>query len=342
MKIPEQLRKRWLLAVVALAVVVVAVSVGVAVSRQSQPSVQQNTSQVNGEPTLSLSVPIMASACTLNDTCIVLGSSSGTGTGATLGEVAHQATWQPLSLPQSKTATFQGSSCWESGCIIFGSTIDGDLLWHFNANSNAVTSLTPPTVSPAVEVVSCYAARSCSVIDMGGGNSAPQVYSTSDAGATWSTPISIPFDATGLACTSLERCVATSSSATWRTIDGGMTWKQSSTIGGTLQNPYCSKDICVANDTNTAHDHLWRSTDFGKNWSSTLLTDRTFAFACLSVSHCVAAGQTKDSTGAVTNAVDGGLSELVVNYFPNPITTLACGKSRCVAGGLYSIALFKP
>jgi hypothetical protein len=342
LKLPQQLRKPWLLVVVALVLVAVGVTVGIAINGRSQPSVQQNTSQVNGEPTLSLAVPIMASACTLSDTCIVLGSSSGTGTGATLGEVAHQSIWQTLSLPDSKTATFQGSSCWKNGCFIFGSTIDGDLLWRFNAKSNAVTSLTPPTPSPAVEAVSCFAVKSCSVIDMGGRSSAPQFYSTSDAGTTWSTPISIPFDATGLACTSLERCVATSSSAAWRTFDGGSSWKQSSAIGGTLQNLFCSKEVCVANDTNTAHDHVWRSTDFGKTWSSTLLTDRTFAFACLDVNHCVAAGQTKDSTGAVTNVVDGGLSELTVNYFPNPITTLACGKSRCVAGGLYSVALFKP
>ena len=44
---------------------------------------------VNGEPTLTLTAPIMASVCTLDDTCLVLGSSSGTGQGVTVGQVTR-------------------------------------------------------------------------------------------------------------------------------------------------------------------------------------------------------------------------------------------------------------
>ncbi len=297
---------------------------------------------VNGEPTLTLTAPIMASVCTLDDTCLVLGSSSGTGKGVTVGQVTKGITWKSLNLPHTNSATFQGGSCWKDGCFIYGSTIEGDLLWRFRSTTLALTPLTPPSTSPAVEAVSCFRANSCAIIDMGGGNSAPQFFTTTDAGATWSTPTKIPFDATSLACTTELKCVAASNASTWRTLDGGVNWKESAPTAGTLINLSCFDTNCVADDTNTTHDHVWRSNDFGKSWSSSPLANRTFAFACLTDSHCVSAGQTTNATGAVSTINGSGASDLAVNYFPNPITTMACGSSRCVAGGLYSVALFKP
>ncbi len=272
----------------------------------------------------------------------MLGSSSGTGTGVALGEVARGSTWKSLNIPATNSATFQGGSCWTTGCIIYGSTINGDLLWRFRSATNVVTPLTPPTPSPAVEAVSCFSSNSCAIIDMGGGNSAPQFFTTTNAGATWSTPTKTPFDATSLSCVTELECVATSKASTWRTSDGGTNWKESTFTAGTLINLSCFNTSCVATDTNKAHSHVWRSSDSGKSWNSTALIDKTFAFACLSDSRCVSAGQTSTATGAVSTITGSSISELVVNYFPNPITTLACGKTRCVAGGLYSVALFKP
>jgi hypothetical protein len=308
----------------------------------SSSSSQQNSAGVNGEPTLTLAAPIMASACTLDDTCLVLGSSSGKGTGLTSGQVATGSEWESLSLPKSNSATFSGSSCWHSGCIIYGSTIDGDLLWRYQSGSNTVVALTPPSPSPSVEGLSCYASSSCAVIDMGAGDSATHFYKTTDAGATWSTPVATPFDATGLSCTTSKHCLATSNTSTWSTVDGGVTWTESANPTSGLINLACFGESCVARDSGASHNHYWRTSDFGGTWTSALLSGRNFALACLSANRCVSAGTNHAATGVVTKISGWTLSPLSVSYFPNPITTLACGTTRCVAGGLYSVALFKP
>jgi hypothetical protein len=284
----------------------------------------------------------MASACTSNNTCFVLGSSSGTGTGATSAQVSKGTSWASLDLPHANSPTFQGSSCWNDGCIIFGSSIDGDLLWRFSSTSASVVALASPTISSAVEAVSCFAPNSCAVIDMGGKDSAAQFFLTTDAGVTWTSRVATPFDATSLSCTSSKRCVAASANSTWSTSNSGQTWFQSTPLTGTLTNLSCSLSNCVAKDTGTTHSHLWRSSDFGKTWTASLIAGQTFAFACLNTEHCVSAGQNKVGTGMVTAITGSSFSPLPVSYFPNPITTLACGSSRCVAGGLYSVALFKP
>ncbi len=302
----------------------------------------QNSNEVYGQPTLTLVAPLVASACTLNNTCLVVGSSSGDGTGVTVGEVATGSTWQTLSLPHTNSATFLGSSCWHSGCIIYGLTINGDLLWRYQATTNTVTALTPPSSSPSVEGLSCFATSSCAVIDMGAGDSAPHFYVTTDAGSTWSTPVPTPFDATSLSCTSSQRCLATSTTSTWSTHDGGLTWAQSAHSTGGLINLVCFASSCLARDSGASHNQLWRTSDFGTTWTSTTLNGKNYALACLSADRCVSAGANHAVTGAITRINGSSISAIPVNYFPNPITTLACGTTRCVAGGLYSLALFKP
>jgi hypothetical protein len=308
---------------------------------------------VSGVPSISIAVPLTSVGCTTN-TCVAIGTSTTDAAPMTVGEVrGASGGWKVVGTPvDTSTVDIQGSSCWTDTCMFVGQDASGDVVWRYDASTDSVSPVNAPTGGIAVDAVSCYATLSCATIDDATG-SGPRFETTSDGGATWSTPLALP--QTGdtirsLACSSSMNCIVVVASSNdaigiYATIDGGATWVQRTSSAAaaweTLTSLTCRKLVCVGIAEQQSGWHIVRTATLGRTWSVksafSVAANTAPTFACATLRSCALGGTKDGSTPWLATYIDGALKTQKLKYVPSPILKLACGHKVCAGVGVTTL-----
>jgi len=308
---------------------------------------------VSGVPSISISVPLTSVGCTTN-TCVAIGTSTTDVTPIAVGEVrGASGGWKAIDTPTlSSTVSIQGTSCWSDTCLFVGGDSGGDVIWRYDASTDALSAVAVPTDGISVDAVSCFAPLSCATIDDATG-SGPRFETTADGGDTWSTPVALPQtgdNVRSLACGSSLVCIVAMASSNdavdiYTTLDGGATWtpRTSSATAAweTLTSLTCRKLACVGLAEKTSGWHIVRTTTLGRTWSAkssfSVAATSTPTFACATLTSCALGGTKDGSTPWLATYNDGVLTPQKLQYIPSPILQLACGHKVCAGIGVTTL-----
>jgi hypothetical protein len=314
--------------------------------------------RVNGLPAISISVPLSIVACTTSNSCVTLGTSDLDVNPTSVGEYRPaNGHWTAVTVPSADTSTYvQAASCWTNGCLFVGSQSNGDLVWRYDATSHSFTTEVGPTGASGIEVVSCYASMACAVFDEA--KSGPRFLTTDDAGATWSTPVSVGVPTqdtvTSLSCPSALDCIASFLNASngievYASTDGGATWNLrtgvSTVTWSTLTSLNCTGKKCLGlADLHTGW-RIERTNNFGRSWKKVAsLPSSILDLACTSLQRCVVGGMTNSlaSTPWLATVISGTVETAKLTYVPSPIADVACGSKICAAIGVTTVMTLRP
>ncbi|MGH3732994.1 MAG: hypothetical protein ACRDVC_06415 [Acidimicrobiales bacterium] len=329
-----------------LRVVVVLAAGAVALASCGTIAVAPPPVHLSGTPALSFDVPLTNVACTLNDVCVALGTSSGSSGPTSIAEFSSpHGHWFNLTLPSTQSTLLTTTACSGSQCLVGGSSPGRDLLWLFDSHGSALSALTPPAQGIGVSDAACNT-DVCALIDFGPGG-APRFSLSSNEGTTWSTqPLNFAKgDAvTALTCGTLVNCALGLMTpahvfSLYVTHDGGASWSQSITPRAwvTLTSLACQQRRCIGL-VDTAHASLFvRSTTFGTKWKSTILAHSASALACTTQAHCVVVGQRSDGDPWLAMVHSKVTSNVALRYVPSPLLAVACGSKVCAAIGVTTL-----
>ncbi|MEO9181651.1 MAG: hypothetical protein ABI298_08400 [Acidimicrobiales bacterium] len=313
--------------------------------------------RVGGVPSIGLSVPLSAVACTTTDTCIAVGTSVTSVAPTSVGEFrALTGGWKDIATPSAVESTnIVTSSCWSSGCLFGGQAPSGDVFWLYDATAQTVTAVTSPPNSLGVDGISCYATLSCAVVD-DVKSDAPRFLTTSDGGVTW-TPhgplvMSSSAQVSAFACATALSCMAIGSFQSgvmvYVTNNGGLTWSVRSTLPTStwlqLTSLTCQRTACVGLADLQSGWHVVRTKNFGKSWKRGGSVKTLSYLACTSVEKCVAAGQTNQTSDTpwIATVEASIVTSLRLKYVPSGIISVACGKKICAAIGDTTVMALSP
>jgi len=308
--------------------------------------------RLNGQPSLSISVPLSNVGCTLNDVCIALGTSNASAGPRSAGEFATPTGhWSNLTLPSTAPPAVTSTACFSTQCLLGGSVSGRDLLWRFDATSHTVTIVNPPSGGSGVSALTCKALN-CALVDSSARSSAPRFSFSADDGATWSSPTSVSWASgdviTALSCGEVFDCVVSALTTQHQlqifiTRNDGVTWTQRSTPSSwsTLSSLTCDGLRCVGLATINGTSAIVRTNTFARLWTSASLSHRTNALACVAMSSCVAVGQYATSSPWLATVEGRTTSPARLRYVPTPLLDVACGSKVCAAIG-YTTVLTLP
>jgi len=324
------------------------------------------STEVVGQPSLQISVPLQVAACEGVGRCFAVGT---TGLDTEPTSAAEMTTnsqhWSAIAAPSAPSTILTSAGCWANGCIYAGSNAGGDVIWH-NVNANGISVTSAPTGGLGVTAVSCFATNQCAALDTSA-NGSMRVSFTTNGAASWSAPkvVSAPAGATGLSisCIDAQHCVigesgvmSAGAGAAWvATSDGfattnsgssfptGASWTQLTDLSctttrcvGRLSDSDGHSKVVVANLTGQ-----WFATN--PRWGSHLNVPITLdALACTPALRCVATGSSGDVGAVWVSDASGTWSALSLKYVGNPLTYAACSKSRCVAVNNWTVTAFAP
>ena len=313
---------------------------------------------VTGLPAVSISVPLSTVACTTDNSCVAIGTSNLDVSPTSVGEYrSATGRWTTLTVPVADTSTYiQSSSCWNRGCLFVGSQSGGDLVWNYDATTHSISVAHGPSGAIGIDAISCYATLTCAVFDST--KSGKRFLTTSDGGATWSTPATIAIpdsdSVTSLSCESQLTCVASFESssngiAVYVTNDGGQTWtprSDTSTISwAALTSLDCAGRTCVGLAKLSFGWRVERSDNLGKTWKKVApVRGPIVTMACTTLDRCVVGG-TKNfqtSTPYLATVVSKVVTPVALKYVPSPISDVACGSTICAAIGVTTVMTLRP
>ena len=344
--VPSSAPRRWTAGVIVLTAGLTLAACGTATPRPF--------SGVVGIPSISLTVPLEVVACTTVDSCVALGTSGSDVSPTSTGEVRSAAsTWHVLSVPGAPSSLLTSSACWDRGCLAGGIGPGGDLLWRYLAAPPLVTVVSAPRGGRGIRSLTCYAPRSCALIDTASIVGDARLSFTSDGGDTWSTAESLPWSAgeaiSSVTCRDAEQCLVTGtdaggSAAVESTTNGGATWRTGvvSPTWSTLSSLSCRLDQCRALATSPQGSLGVRSADFGGTWTGTILPAHANALACSSLGHCVLVGQRDPQTPWIARWRGFAFVSPASQYVPSPLVGVACGDTLCAAIGVSTLAVLRP
>jgi hypothetical protein len=302
---------------------------------------------LSGTPALSFDVPLTSVACTLNDVCVALGTSSA-GSGPT--SVAEFSTphgkWLNLTLPSGPSTLLTTTACSGSQCLIGGSRPGSDLLWLFNSHGNSLSALPSPAQGIGVSSLTCNS-LTCAMLDTGPGG-VPRFSVSADEGTTWSTPEPLAFAkgdvVTTFSCGSSVSCALGLMTpahvfALYVTSDAGSTWNEQVTPSSwsTLTSLSCQARRCVGLAATATASLLVRSSTFTRTWKVTKLTHQASALACTPLQQCVVVGQRSDDNPWLAMVRDKKTTAVKLRYVPSPLLAVACGSKLCAAIGITTL-----
>jgi hypothetical protein len=313
--------------------------------------------RVSGVPSISLSVPLSAVACTSSDTCIAVGTSVTSVGPTSVGEVrARTGGWKNIATPSAVSSTnFTTSSCWQSGCLFGGQTPSGDVFWLYDELAQTVSAVTTPPNSLGVDGISCYATLSCAVVD-DVKSDAPRFLTTTDGGVTWTAhaPLVLPSgdQVSAFTCATALSCMVVGSFENGVTVlvtnDGGSTWTVRTTFNTStwsqLTSLTCQRTACVGLADLESGWHLVRTENFGKSWKHGGAVKTLSYLACSSVEKCVVAGQKDQAfdTPWIATVESSTVTPLRLKYVPSGIISVSCGKRICAAIGDTTVMALRP
>ncbi len=302
---------------------------------------------LSGTPALSFEVPLTNVACTLNDVCVALGTSSAGSGPISIAEFSTpHGKWLNLALPSGASTLLTSSACSGSQCLIGGSRPGSDLLWLFDSHGDSLSPLTSPSQGIGVTSLTCNSST-CAMLDTGPGG-VPRFSVSSDVGSTWSTPAPLAFakgDAvTTFSCGSSLSCALGLMTpahvfALYVTSDGGSTWNEQATPSSwtTLMSLSCQARRCVALAVTATKSLLVRSSTSTRTWKETTLKYQASSLACTPLQQCVVVGQHSDDSPWLAMVRNKKATDVKLRYVPSPLLAVACGSKVCAAIGVTTL-----
>lgn len=304
--------------------------------------------RLSGTPAFSISVPLSAVGCTLNDVCLAVGTSSASVGPTSVGEFSTPAgRWLHLTLPTSTSPLITSVACSGSGCLVGGSLPGRDLLWRFADASDALIAATAPPGGIGIEALTCNELN-CALVDTSARDGVPRFSFSADDGLTWTNALSMSWasgDAiTSLSCGAVFDCLVGALSPRHRLVlyvtrDGGATWNKRLTPSAwtTLTSLSCEQLRCVALASTANSSKLIHSSTFARTWSSVSLSQHANALACSTRTSCVVVGQRQNETPWLATVQDGAAVNASLRYVPTPLLNVACGTKLCAAIGVTTV-----
>lgn len=311
------------------------------------PAVVVAPVHLNGTPALRFDVPLSDVACTLNDVCVALGSSSdGSGPTSAAEYSTPHGHWLNLTLPTVPSTLLTTTACSGSECLIGGSRPGSDLLWLFDSHGGALSVLTPPTQGIGVSALTC-STLACALIDTGP-RGIPRFSVSMNDGTTWSTPQPLGFakeDAvTTFSCGSSSACALglmtpQHALSLYVTHDAGASWVQQVTPDSwtTLTSLSCQDRRCVGLAATSSASLLVRTTTFGRKWKTTTLAHPAAALACTPARECIVVGERSNGDAWLATLHDSTTTNVTLRYVPSPLVDVACGSKVCAAIGVTTL-----
>jgi len=193
-------------------------------------------------------------ACPTTTICLATGRDPATSQDVIYRSTNAGVTWEPVA-----TTTLTTSHSYYSGIVCGSATMCIATAWSPGTTSqisqfvqtadDGSTWHTYPTPSGQLVGVSCGSSTHCLAVTQTGGNESPTstVSTSSDAGASWTTAASFDIAVGNVSCTSSTTCWMSGSdvnscclgpptygpSLIFRSVDGGFTWTQLASLGGT-------------------------------------------------------------------------------------------------------------
>ncbi len=296
-----------------------------------------------GRPTLNISVPLSLSACDAIRHCYSVGTTGLDASPSSAGQVATAGHgWRTVAVPSAPSTEMAAASCWNNGCLFGGADSAGDVIWH-TSSPRSITVSGEPTGGRGVSTISCFIPHGCAVVDTDPSGFSRLIF-TSDGGATWTTPLRLPWSqnasALSMHCDNTLDCLivgtlrgtSSSTAVTLQTRDGGRTFASDSFAHwAQLSNLSCFNTNCVAlGSLSDGTGQIVVSTTRGVTWSAARLgPSRSIgAVSCQSASRCVAVG-----AGSARLWVSKGSTWNVraLRYVPDAFTSVSCSTRDCVA-----------
>lgn len=301
---------------------------------------------ITATPTLSINDALTSASCTATS-CIAL-SNSQYGVGEQYSESSKK--WTSLNLPAVAIA-ISATSCWTNGCLIAGNTTTSQFLWKYS--SGFVATVQPPTIFQTIESINCFADNTCAVIGFNPSTSSMEMMYSHDAGATWTSPTSLPaaLSVTGtisMSCDESNNCLVSGASRTgpsallYATHDAGVTWLQRTMNSSwvTLHSLTCSALKCLSAMTDSSgNSYILNTNTYGRIWKKVSSSNSAVtAMACASVSSCVVVGTNKIDGPWLETLHNGVLVLNKLNYVTTPFNDVACLPAKCVVVGNTNVA----
>ena len=256
-----------------------------------------------GVPSLSLSAPLTALACSTTGSCIALGASGGASGPTTAAQIRnHKGIWSALNVPQAPSASIDAASCAVSNCLVGGTRNSGDLLWSVNANNGATTALTGPAGGVVIQDLSCASDSECVAIDQAA-HGLTRISHTTDAGRIWSAPRTLIWASntnTVLDCT--VTCTTLVSNATGSSV----------------------------------------ATQSKLTWKLTPLKFIATSMSCATSVTCLVVGHLASQAAAMAQWKPGAVSNVPLTYVPTSLNSVACAPAVCVAVGVTTTVALRP
>jgi len=305
------------------------------------------TVHLSGTPALSFDVPLTNVACTLNDVCVALGTSSAGSGPISIAEFSTpKGKWLNLTLPSGASTLLTTTACSGSQCLIGGSRPGSDLLWLFDSHGHSLSALASPAQGIGVSSLTCNS-LTCAMLDTGPGG-VPRFSASSDQGSTWSTPVPLAFakgDAvTTFSCGSSLSCALGLMTpahvfALYVTSDAGSTWNEQATPSSwtTLTSLSCQVRRCVGLAATATKSLLVRSSTFTRTWKATTLKYLASSLACTPLQQCVVVGQRSNESPWLALVHDKKTTAVKLRYVPSPLLAVACGSKVCAAIGVTTL-----
>ncbi len=302
---------------------IVVVGAWLALPVGSVPAQADTVSQIWELNYISASYQSMsAAACPSPADCYVGTQSSSVA--AILGTKSGGLTWVSQSVPTT-SATVNGIACTgDSSCIAaVGQTSNGVAsggLWS-TTNGTSWSSQNIPT-SVALNDVACPSTSTCFAV--GTSSSATGVaLGTTDGGSTW-TILTVPPGVgalDGVACTSMQDCIAVGADSIVGTTNGGATWTTQALPIGIVGTPTFNSVACDSSATcyavgSTNSGAVAAKTSGGGVWTNLTLPaglETLRGIACPTAKGCTSVGGNPSSSSWIIATDDGGATSTVEN-----------------------------
>ncbi|NNN03431.1 MAG: hypothetical protein HKL87_05495 [Acidimicrobiaceae bacterium] len=319
---------------------------------------------LSGTPSISINVPLQTVACTGLGSCLAAGANGTSLSPTSVAQVRlPSGHWTPLVAPGATYATLDASACGRSTCLIGGRNSTGDLLWSYSGQG--LLPVANPAGGLGIGALSCASSTWCALLDQS--SSGWRLSTGSDAGTRWSAPHvvhGLSGSAVVLSCPETGVCVAGDSSGHLvETRNAGVSWSslavpsdwtsllglacfsaiQCVALAHSGAGPVLASTTALATPTTTVapSTSTTATSTPARSWSLRSVPGAR-ALACSKANNCAVVGADSAGAGLVELWRGAALIDARVNYLPEPLGTVTCLGTLCVAAGTTTLVSWRP
>ena len=296
--------------------------------------------KATGLPASSINIALQTTACAAAQ-CIAVGATSTPlPTTATAERLTKNGALAQLATPPFTAGAFTSASCTATLCYLAGSQDGHDVLWSYDPTTQQLAPVSQaalhlPGSSTGITALSCDP-TDCAYLDQTTAHVTRLVTFGASGERASDVPLVTDEHVDALGCATNGVCfVPVSGGASARVLSTGFTssaWTVTATPATwtTVTAISClAQCVYVANTAQTP-SIAWSDL---KGWHDTALHFIPSALACIPGQRCVVVGEHSDSSGAASWWHKGSGRDVTLTYVPTPLTTVACGLTRCFAAG---------